>query len=156
MLLKDHLKEVFNMACSENNSFIKEIIISKWVHRFGFDSLNELLLESPFLEKECKEEENQEQITLIEKCKEEENQEQISLIEECKEEENQEQISLIEECNEEKKCESIELEKFRSEEIITKKETFAKKRNEYYVSQKSPLPHIKNLRKWINNDKKAS
>ena len=43
-----------------------------------------------------------------------------------------------------------------SEEIITKKETFAKKRNEYYVSQKSPLPHIKNLRKWINNDKKAS
>ena len=78
MLLKNHLIEVFKKASSENNFFLKENVVLKWVHRFGIDSLNDLLIHSP-VRKENHEEENQEQTTLIDENHEEENQEQIRL-----------------------------------------------------------------------------
>ena len=139
MFLKSHLKEVFKKAALENNFFLKEKILLKWVHRFGIESLNDLLIYSSALK------ENQEQISLIGEENEKENQEQISLIGEENEKENQEQI----------KYESTELQTSLSNEIIIKYKD-SNKIKQYTKIQKSPLPYIKNLRKWINNDKKAS
>ena len=105
------------------------------------------------------EEENQEQISLMEEENEEENQKQISLMEEENEEENQEQISLELLKNSQNlgeiKCELSDLETSTSNEIITKKQE-TNKIKQYTNTQKLPLPYIKNLRKWINKDKKAS
>jgi len=159
MLLKNHLIEVFKKASLENNLLLKENIIVKWVHRFGFDSLNDLLIHSPLLMENQYEEENQEQISLIDEVDEEENQEQISLIDEVDEEENQEQIKLklskTFENLEEKKCES------NCQGTPISNGIFSKDHNPNNIKklsdkQKLPLPNIKNLRKWINNDKKAS
>ncbi len=151
MLLKKHLTEVFKQASLENNFLLKENIIIKWVHRFGIDSLNDLLIHSS-LEKE-----NQEQISLIDEIHEE-NQEQISLIDNVHEE-NQEQIKLelskTFENIEETKMESNGLKTARSNEISRKNQN-SKKINQFTETPKLPLPYIKNLRKWINNDKKAS
>ena len=148
MLLKNHLIEVFKQASLENNFLLKENVVLKWVHRFGIDSLNDLLIHSS-LQKE--------------------NQEQISLIDENHEEENQEQITLIDE-NHEENQELIRLESFKtlenSEEtnylkISNNNQVFNAKQNSNQINQhiktpKLPLPNIKNLRKWINKDKKAS
>ena len=76
------------------------------------------------------------------------------------EEENQEQISLIDEVNEEKnqkkvERESTDLQTSWSNEIINKNLAFNSLK-QHTKNQKSPLPYIKNLRKWINNDIKAS
>jgi hypothetical protein len=79
MPLKNHLIEVFKKASSEDNILLKENIVIKWVHRFGCDSLNDLLIHQITLIDENHEEENQEQITLIDENHEEENQEQIRL-----------------------------------------------------------------------------
>ena len=156
MLLKNHLIEVFKKASLENNLLLKENIVVKWVHRFGFDSLNDLLIHSPLLMENQYEEENQEQISLIDEVDEEENQEQISLIDE---EENQEQIKLklskTFENLEEKKCES------NCQGTPISNGIFSKDHNPNNIKklsdkQKLPLPNIKNLRKWINKDKKAS
>ena len=49
MLLKNHLIEVFQKASSENNILLKENIVLKWVHRFGIDSLDDLLIHSSAL-----------------------------------------------------------------------------------------------------------
>ena len=62
MLLKDHLKKVFKKASLENNILLKENIVIKWVHRFGIDSLNDLLIHIPVLEGNQHEEVNQELI----------------------------------------------------------------------------------------------
>ena len=43
MLLKNHLIEVFKKASFENNFLLKEDIVLKFVHRFGIDSLIDLL-----------------------------------------------------------------------------------------------------------------
>ena len=59
MLLKNHLIEVFKKASLENNSLLKENIVLKWVHRFGIDSLHDLLIHSPALREYQDEEENQ-------------------------------------------------------------------------------------------------
>ena len=159
MLLKNHLIEVFKKASLENNLLLKENIVVKWVHRFGFDSLNDLLIHSPLLMENQYEEENQEQISLIDEVDEEENQEQISLIDEVDEEENQEQIKLelsnTFENLEEKKCES------NCQGTPISNGIFSKDHNPNNIKklsdkQKLPLPNIKNLRKWINKDKKAS
>jgi len=151
MLLKNHLIEVFKQASSENNSLLKDNVVLKWVHRFGIDSLNDLLIHSS-LQKE-----NQEHISLIDEMHEE-NQEQISLIDEVHEE-NQEQIKLelskTFENIEETKMESNGLETPRSNEISSKNQN-PNKINQFTETPKLPLPYIKNLRKWINNDKKAS
>ncbi len=168
MLLKNHLIEVFKQASLENNSLHKENVVLKWVHRFGIDSLNDLLIHSS-LHKE-----NQEQISLMDEVDEEENQEQISLMDEVDEEESQEQISLMDEVDEKENQEQIKLElsktvenieelKWDSKRLETSKsnEILSKDQNsnnikQFTDSQKLPLPNIKNLRKWINNDKKAS
>ena len=151
MLLKNHLIEVFKKASSENNFLLKENIILKWVHRFGIDSLNDLLIHSS-LQKE-----NQEQMSLIDEVHVE-NQEQISLIDEVHGE-NQEQIKLelskTFENIEETKWESNSLETSSRNEISSKNQN-SSKINQFTETPKLPLPYIKNLRKWINNDKKAS
>ena len=159
MLLKNHLIEVFKKASLENNLLLKENIVVKWVHRFGFDSLNDLLIHSPLLMENQYEEKNQEQISLIDEVDEEENQEQISLMDEVGKEENQEQIKLESsktfENIEETKWESNGLEIASSNGISSKNQN-SNKINQFTETPKLPLPYIKNLRKWINNDKKAS
>ena len=144
MLLKNHLIEVFKKASLENNLLLKENIVVKWVHRFGFDSLNDLLIHSPLLMENQYEEENQEQISLIDEVDEEENQEQIKL-----------ELSNTLENLEGKKCES------NCQGTPISNGIFSKDHNPNNIKklsdkQKLPLPNIKNLRKWINKDKKAS
>jgi len=136
MLLKNHLIEVFKKASIENNFLLKENIVLKWVHRFGINSLNELLIHSP-LQKE-----NQEQISLIDEMHEE-NQEQIKL-----------ELSKTFENIEETKWESNHLETSSSNRIFNKDQN-SNNIKELTDIKKLPLPNIKNLRKWINNDKKA-
>ncbi len=137
MLLRNHLIEVFKQASLENNFLLKENVVLKWVHRFGIDSLNDLLIHSS-LQKE-----NQEQISLIDEVHEE-NQEQIKL-----------ELSKTFENIEETKLESNGLETSSSSEISSKNQN-SNKINQFTETPKLPLPYIKNLRKWINNDKKAS
>ena len=137
MLLKNHLIEVFKQASLENNFLLKENVVLKWVHRFGIDSLNDLLIHSS-LQKE-----NQEHISLIDEVHEE-NQEQIKL-----------KLSKTFENIEETKMESNGLETPRGNEISSKNQN-SNKINQFTDTPKLPLPYIKNLRKWINNDKKAS
>ncbi len=157
MLLKNHLIEVFKQASLENNFLLKENVVLKWVHRFGIDSLNDLLIHSSLQKENQREEENQKHISLIDEMQEE-NQEQISLIDEIQEE-NQEQIKLelskTFENIEETKIESNGLETARSNEMSSKNQN-SNKINQFTETPKLPLPNIKNLRKWINNDKKAS
>ena len=143
MLLKNHLIEVFKQASLENNFLLKENVVLKWVHRFGIDSLNDLLIHSSLQKENQREEENQEQISLIDEVHEE-NQEQIKL-----------ELSKTFENTEETKMESNGLETARSNEISGKNQN-SNKINQFTETPKLPLPYIKNLRKWINNDKKAS
>ena len=173
MLLKNHLIEVFKEASLENNFLLKENVVLKWVHRFGIDSLNDLLIHSSLQKENQREEENQEQISLIDEMHEE-NQEQITLMDEVDEEENQEQTTLMDKVGEEENQEQIKLELSKTVENIeetkwaskrlgtpSSNDIFSKDQNSYNIKQltdiqKLPLPNIKNLRKWINNYKKAS
>ena len=143
MLLKNHLIEVFKQASLENNFLLKENVVLKWVHRFGIDSLNDLLIHSSLQKENQREEENQEQISLIDEVHEE-NQEQIKL-----------ELSKTFENIEETKWESNGLETSSSNEISSKNQN-SNKISQFTETPKLPLPYIKNLRKWINNDKKAS
>ena len=144
MLLKNHLIEVFKQASLENNFLLKENVVLKWVHRFGIDSLNDLLIHSSLQKENQCVEENQEQISLIDENNEEENQEQIKL-------ELSKTVENIEETN----CESNYLKISNNNQVFnTKKDSNQK--NQYIKNPKLPLPNIKNLRKWINKDKKAS
>ena len=158
MLLKNHLIEVFKKASSENNMLLKENIVLKWVHRFGIDSLNDLFTHAPDLREYQLEEENEE-TTLMDGLDEEENQEQTTLMDELDEEENQEQIKL----ELSKTLENIEETKRELNDIETSasNEIFNKDQNSKYIKELPdirglPLPNIKNLRKWISKDKKAS
>jgi len=144
MLLKNHLIEVFKKASSENNFLLKENIVLKWVHRFGIDSLNDLLIHSPVLKENKHEEENEKQFSLMDEVDEEENQEQIKL-----------ELSKTFENIEEKKCESNHLETSSSNGLFSKDQN-SNNIKQLTDNQKLPLPNIKNLRKWINNYKKAS
>ena len=143
MLLKNHLIEVFKKASSENNFLLKENVVLKWVHRFGIDSLNDLLIHSP-VQKENQQEEDQEQISLIDENYDEENQEQIRL-------ESLKTLENLEETN----CESNYL-KISNNNQVFNLEKDSNQINQYIKTPKLPLPNIKNLRKWINKDKKAS
>ncbi len=143
MLLKNHLIEVFKQASLENNFLLKENVVLKWVHRFGIDSLNDLLIHSSVQKENQREEENQEQINLIDEVHEE-NQEEIKL-----------ELSKTLENIEETKWESNGLETAISNEISSKNQN-SNKINQFTETPKLPLPYIKNLRKWINNDKKNS
>ena len=142
MFLRNHLIEVFKQASLENNSLLKDNVVLKWVHRFGIDSLNELLIYSS-LQEDQREEENQEQISLIDEVQKE-NQEQIKF-----------ELSKTLENIEETKRESNGLENSSSNKISSKNQN-SNKINQFTETPKLPLPYIKNLRKWINNDKKAS
>ena len=143
MLLKNHLIEVFKQASLENNFLLKENVVIKWVHRFGIDSLNDLLMHISLQKENQHEEENQEKISLIDEVNEE-NQEQINL-----------ELSKTFENIEEKSWESNGLETSSINEISSKNQN-PNKINQFAETPKLPLPYIKNLRKWINKDKKAS
>jgi len=143
MLLKNHLIEVFKQASLENNFLLKENVVLKWVHRFGIESLNDLLIHSSLLKENQHEEENQEQISLIDEVHEE-NKKQIKL-----------ELSKTFENIEETKWESNGLETASSNGISSKNQN-SNKINQFTETPKLPLPYIKNLRKWINKDKKAS
>ena len=143
MLLKNHLIEVFKQASLENNFLLKENVVLKWVHRFGIDSLNDLLIHSSLQKENQREEENQEQISLIEEVRKE-NQEQIKL-----------ELTKTFENIAETKWESNGMETASINEISSKNQN-SNKINQFTENPKLPLPYIKNLRKWINNDKKAS
>ena len=143
MLLKNHLIEVFKQASLENNFLLKENVVLKWVHRFGIDSLNDLLIHSSLQKENQREEENQEQIALIDEVHEE-NQEQIKL-----------ELSKTFENIEETKWESNGLETASSNGIFNKDQN-SNNIKELPDIRELPLPNIKNLRKWINKDKKAS
>ena len=129
MLLKNHLIEVFKQASLENNFLLKENVVLKWVHRFGIDSLHDLLIHSSLQKENQRDEENQEQIKL--------------------------ELSKTFENIEETKWESNGLKTTSSNETSSKNQN-SNKINQFTESPKLPLPYIKNLRKWINNDKKAS
>ena len=144
MLLKNHLIEVFKKASSENNILLKENIVLKWVHRFGIDSLNDLLIHSSEQKEFHNEEENQEQIFLIDENQEEENKELIRL-------QSLKNLENLEETN----CESKNLKISKNDQVFNIKED-SNQVNQYIKTPKLPLPNIKNLRKWINKDKKAS
>ena len=128
MLLKNHLIEVFKKASSENNFLLKENIVLKWVHRFGIDSLNDLLIHSP-VQMKNHEEENQGQIRL----------------------KSLKTLENLEETN----CESNYLKISNNNQVFNIKQE-SNQVNQYLKTPILPLPNIKNLRKWINKDKKAS
>ena len=130
MLLKNHLIEVFKQASLENNFLLKENVVLKWVHRFGIDSLNDLLIHSSLQKENQREEENQEHISLIDEVHEE-NQEQIKL-----------ELSKTFENIEETNMESNGLETARSNEISSKNQN-SNKINEFTKTPKLPLPYIK-------------
>ena len=129
MLLKNHLIEVFKQASLENNFLLKENVVLKWVHRFGIDSINDLLIHSSLQKENQGEEENQEQIKF--------------------------ELSKTFENIEEAKWESNSLGTASSNEISSNNQ-YSNKINQFTEIPKLPLPYIKNLRKWINNGKKAS
>ena len=144
MLLKNHLIEVFKQASLENNSLLKDNVVHKWVHRFGIDSLNDLLIHSSLQKENQHEEENQEQISLIDEIHEEENLGQIRL-------ESLKTLKKLEETN----CESKYLKISNNNQVFNTKQD-SNQVNQYINAPKLPLPNIKNLRKWITQDKKAS
>ena len=144
MLLKDHLKKVFKKASIENNILLKENIVIKWVHRFGIDSLNDLLIHIPVLEGNQHEEVNQELIYLMDEENEEKNPEQIN-------------PKLLKNADnyEEKKYKSNNLETASGNQISSKNQNSYIYIKKYNNTKKLPLPNIKNLRKWINNGKRS-
>ena len=134
MFLKDHLKDTYQKASFDNNHLMLENIINVWAHRFGPESLNELFVK------------NQDQFKLTEEDQAEENQNQINL-ELLKNVQYEEEIEF----------KPKETKTPNNTEIIDKDiDVSYKNEREYKDSEELPLPNIKNLRKWINNEKKAS
>ena len=135
MFLKDHLKDTYQKASFDKNHLMLENIINRWAHRFGPESLNELFVK------------NQNHFKLIEEDNQAEgNQNQINL-ELLKNVQYEEEIEF----------KPKETKKSNSTEIIDKDFYGSyKNENEYKDIEELPLPNIKNLRKWINNEKKAS
>ena len=134
MFLKDHLKDTYQKASFDKNHLMLENIINVWAHRFGPESLNELFVK------------NQDQFKLTEEDQAEANQNQINL-ELLKNVQYEEEIEF----------KPKETKKSNNTEIIDK-DIYGSYKNEseYKDTEELPLPNIKNLRKWINNEKKAS
>ena len=135
MFLKDHLKDTYQKASFDNNHLMLENIINVWAHRFGPESLNELIVK------------NQDQFKLTE----EDDQAEAS--------QNQINLEFLKNVQYEEEIE------FKSKETKTPNNTETtdkdiygsyKNESEYKDTEELPLPNIKNLRKWINNEKKAS
>ena len=148
MFLKDHLIETYQKASLEKNDLILENVINRWAHRFGIETMNELVVK----------EEDQDQINLEEE--DQEDQDQINLEEEDQEDqEDQDQINL-------ELLDNVQYQKeigFNSkEEQITKNTEFINKdiydsyKDKYIDTEELPLPNINTLRKWIKNEKEAS
>ena len=151
MFLKDHLKDTYQKASFDKNHLMLENIINVWAHRFGPESLNELFVK------------NQDQFKLIEEDQAETSHNQINLelTEEDQVEANQNQINLKflknVQYEEEIEFKPKETKKFNNTEIIDKDIYDSHKyKSEYKETEELPLPNINNLRKWINNEKKAS
>ena len=134
MFLKDHLKDTYQKASFDKNHLMLENIINVWAHRFGPESLNELFVK------------NQDQFKLLEEDQAEPSQNQINL-ELLKNVQHDEEIEF----------KPKETKKSNNTEIIDK-DIYGSYKNEseYKDTEELPLPDIKNLRKWINNEKKAS
>ena len=134
MFLKDHLKDTYQKASFDNNHLMLENIINIWAHRFGPESLNELFVK------------NQDQFKLTEEDQVEANQNQINL-ELLKNVQYEEEIEFKpKETKTPNNTETIDKDIYGS----------YKNESEYKDTEELPLPNIKNLRKWINNEKKAS
>ncbi len=134
MFLKDHLKDTYQKASFDNNHLMLENIINVWAHRFGPESLNELFIN------------NQDQFKLTEEDQAEANQNQINL-ELLKNFQYEEEIEFKpKETKTPNNYETIDKDIYGS----------YKNESEYKETEELPLPNIKNLRKWINNEKKAS
>ena len=134
MFLKDHLKDTYQKASFDNNHLMLENIINVWAHRFGPESLNELFVK------------NQDQFKLTEEDQVEANQNQINL-ELLKNVQYEEEIEFKpKETKTPNNTETIDKDIYGS----------YKNESEYKDIEELPLPNIKNLRKWINNEKKAS
>ena len=135
MFLKDHLKDTYQQAFFDKNHLMLENIINVWAHRFGPESLNELFVK------------NQDQFKLTEEDQAEASQNQINL-----------ELLKNVQYEEEIKFTPKETKKSNNTEIIDKDIDGSYKNNEseYKYTEELPLPNIKNLRKWINNEKKAS
>ena len=134
MFLKDHLKDTYQKASFDKNHLMLENIINVWAHRFGPESLNELFVK------------NQDQFKLTEEDHAEASQNQINL-ELLKNVQYEEEIEF----------KPKETKTPNNTEIIDK-DIYGSYKNEseYKDTEELPLPNIKNLRKWINNEKKAS
>ena len=134
MSLKDHLKDTYQKESFDNNHLMLENIINVWAHRFGPESLNELFVK------------NQDQFKLTEEDQAEENQNQINL-ELLKNVQYKEEIEFKpKETKTQNNTETIDKDIYGS----------YKNESEYKDIEELPLPNIKNLRKWINKEKKAS
>lgn len=134
MSLKDHLKDTYQKESFDNNHLMLENIINVWAHRFGPESLNELFVK------------NQDQFKLTEEDQAEENQNQINL-ELLKNVQYKEEIEFKpKETKTQNNTETIDKDIYGS----------YKNESEYKDTEELPLPNIKNLRKWINKEKKAS
>ena len=134
MFLKDHLKDTYQQASFDKNHLMLENIINVWAHRFGPESLNELFVK------------NQDQFKLTEEDQAEANQNQINL-ELLKNVQYEEEIEFKpKETKTPNNTETIDKDIYGS----------YKNESEYKDTEELPLPNIKNLTKWINNEKKAS
>ena len=134
MFLKDHLKDTYQKASFDNNHLMLENIINVWAHRFGPETLNELCVK------------NQDQFKLTEEDQAEASQNQINL-ELLKNVQYEEEIEFKpKETKTPNNTETIDKDIYGS----------YKNESEYKDTEELPLPNIKNLRKWINNEKKAS
>ena len=151
MFLKDHLKDTYQKESFDNNHLMLENIINVWAHRFGPESLNELFIKN----------QNQFKLTEEDQAKASQNQIYLELIEEDQAEANQNQINL-------ELLKNVQYEEeieFKPKETKTQNNTETidkdiygsyKNESEYKDTEELPLPNIKNLRKWINKEKKAS
>ena len=134
MFLKDHLKDTYQKASFDKNHLMLENIINVWAHRIGSEFLNELFVK------------NQDQFKLTEEDQAEENQNQINL-ELLKNVQYKEEIEFKpKETKTQNNTETIDKDIYGSYKI----------ESEYKDTEELPLPNIKNLRKWINKEKKAS
>ena len=134
MSLKDHLKDTYQKESFDNNHLMLENIINVWAHRFGPESLNELFVK------------NQDQFKLTEEDQAEASQNQINL-ELLKNVQYEEEIEFKpKETKTQNNTETIDKDIYGSYKI----------ESEYKDTEELPLPNIKNLRKWINKEKKAS
>ena len=131
MLSKDHLRNVYQDASLNKNTLVMEKITCIWAHRFGVYSLNELKLQKQVLSNNELENKKELFIPAIK-------------------ENDQSEKKIISEI---KTLENIEVKNNKT--IITEKSDSLTKKN-IYIKDHLPLPFIKNLRKWINKDKKAS